>query len=109
MELEELKAETAKFFAEFEGQGDLPALAVAVFRFAPEGPDADWDAFSEAAEDAGFDVSWYDAEGEDEACIEVETPPGAPSLAWLWSWEEPLILLGALHGFATEGWAIEPV
>ena len=86
MELEELKAETARFFAEFEGQGDLPALAVAVFRFAAEGPDADW-----------------------EACIEVETPPGAPSLAWLWSWEEPLILLGALHGFATEGWAIEPV
>lgn len=109
MELEDLKAETAKFFAQLEAEGGLPAQAVAVFRFLPEGPDADWDAFSEAAEAGGFEVSWYEAEGDEPECLEVETPPGVPSAAWIWSWEEPLILLGALHGFAAEGWGIEGV
>ena len=104
-----LVEEASSAAASLEDQAGKLTQAVAVFRFLPEGPDADWDAFSEAAEAGGFEVSWYEAEGDEPECLEVETPPGVPSAAWIWSWEEPLILLGALHGFAAEGWGIEGV
>ena len=104
MDMEEQKAETEAVFREIVAQEGLPAKAAINFQFGAEHEDADWDAFTEAAEELGYEVSWYDEDEDEEACIEIVTASEPLTFESLWAHEERLTLLGAVHGFAPDGW-----
>ena len=104
MDLKEQKAETEEVFAEIAKHEAMPAAACINFQFVVDGKNPDWDAFTEAAEAAGYTVEWYDADEDDEACLEITTAEEPLSVENLWAHEERLSLMGAIHGFAADGW-----
>lgn len=105
MDLNTQKAETEQVFREIAAMETLPARAAISFQFLAEDESADWDAFTEAAERQGYGVEWYEAADEDdEPMIEFTTPVVELSVETLWAHEERLTLLGAVHGFAPDGW-----
>jgi len=107
MELAQQKAETAQILREIAAMQDLPARAVIAFQFVAEDPAADWDALTAAAEAQGYQVAWFEGADDDgDACLEITTPEIAFGFETLWAEEEKLTLLGAIHGFAADGWGL---
>jgi hypothetical protein len=104
MELAEQKAETAAILKDLIAEGGIPARARIIFQFVADDRSSDWNAFSEAAESAGYTVDWHDADDEDEACVTVLTLPEPISPDGLWGHEERLTLMAAICGFSAEGW-----
>lgn len=105
MDMKAQKAETEQVFREIAAMESLPERAVISFQFLAEDEHADWDAFTEAAEAQGYAVEWYEAaDDDDEATFEVTTSEIALSLDSLWAHEERLTLMGAVYGFAPDGW-----
>ncbi|MDD8022196.1 MAG: ribonuclease E inhibitor RraB [Paracoccaceae bacterium] len=104
MDLNEQKAETEQVFREISQMETVPEAACINFQFVAEEDQADWDGFTEAAEALGYTVEWFDAEDEDEACVEITTAMGPLSLDILWAHEEKLTLMGAIYGFGADGW-----
>lgn len=106
MDMTDQKAETRAVFDEMAAQGPLPKKAGVDFQFAPEAEDADWDAFSEAAEDLGLEVEWYQGDSPEDRWVEVTVPEVKVTFDAIWAHEERLTLLAALHGFAPQGWGL---
>ncbi|MCR9149428.1 MAG: ribonuclease E inhibitor RraB [Rhodobacteraceae bacterium] len=106
MELKEQRAETEAAFAEMAADPDMPARASLVFAFLPADADADWDALTEAAEAAGYEVAWAEPDEDGTAVLEIATDEIALTLDALWAEEERLTLMAAVHGFEADGWAV---
>lgn len=105
MDLKQQKAETEQIFREIAKMEALPERASIAFQFVDETGRGDWEGFTEAAEAAGYDVAWFEAEDdEEEDCLEATSPEGALTVAALWAHEEKLTLMGALYGFIPDGW-----
>lgn len=106
MDLQDQKAETEAVFNEMAAQATLPDRAGVDFQFAPEADDADWDALTEAVEDLGHEVEWYEGESADDRWLEVTVDNCKVTLDAIWAHEERLTLLAAVHGFAPQGWGL---
>lgn len=105
MDMKQQKAETEQIFRDIQKMEELPATARIAFQFVDEIGKGDWDGFAEAAEAAGYEVAWYEAEeDEDEDCLEAISPEVALNVANLWAHEEKLTLMAALYGFIPDGW-----
>jgi len=106
MDLKEQRAETEAAFAEMAADPAMPARACLAFQFVPEDGNADWDGLSEAAEGEGYEVEWFDDGDEGGAMLEITTAEIALTLDALWTEEEHLTLMAAVHGFVADGWAV---
>jgi|GEM_PF-2603696 len=106
MDLKDQRAETEAAFAEMAADPAMPARACLAFAFVPADEAADWDALTEAAEAEGYEVEWVEAGEEGEAMLEIATAEIALTLDALWTEEERLTLMAAVHGFEADGWAV---
>ncbi|WP_376875202.1 ribonuclease E inhibitor RraB [Albirhodobacter sp. R86504] len=100
MDLSAQKTETEAIFEQIRADHGLPASAVVSFQFVDDEGAADFEAFIDAVEAAGYAADWI----EDEDCVEVTTGDEPLTVEGLWTHEERLTVLADGFGLEPDGW-----